>query len=69
MVLVIATAYTSQECNLCGHAAAENRKTQAMYRCVACGHTENAHRKAAKAVLRRGLGMLASGSPCECSLD
>jgi putative transposase len=30
-------AYTSQRCSHCGHVAPENRKSQAVFRCVACG--------------------------------
>jgi transposase len=32
-------AYTSQICNACRHCAAENRESQAVFRCRACGHT------------------------------
>jgi len=40
-------AYTSQTCSVCGHCAPENRKSQAVFRCVACGHTANADVNAA----------------------
>jgi putative transposase len=30
-------AYTSQRCSYCGHVAPENRKSQAVFQCVACG--------------------------------
>ncbi len=30
-------AYTSQRCSDCGHVAPENRKSQAVFQCVACG--------------------------------
>jgi putative transposase len=30
-------AYTSQRCSHCGHVAPENRKSQAVFQCVACG--------------------------------
>jgi putative transposase len=30
-------AYTSQRCSQCGHVAPENRKSQAVFWCVACG--------------------------------
>jgi putative transposase len=29
--------YTSQRCSYCGHVARENRKSQAVFQCVACG--------------------------------
>ncbi|TDD62142.1 transposase [Kribbella antibiotica] len=40
-------AYTSQTCGVCGHCAPENRKSQAAFRCVACGHEANADVNAA----------------------
>jgi putative transposase len=41
-------AYTSQTCNACGHRAPENRESQAVFRCRACGHTDHADVNAAK---------------------
>ncbi|TCO52041.1 transposase [Kribbella antiqua] len=43
----IKPAYTSQTCSVCGHRAPENRKSQAVFRCVACGHQANADVNAA----------------------
>jgi transposase len=40
-------AFTSQTCSVCGHRAPENRKSQAVFRCVACGHQANADVNAA----------------------
>ncbi|GAB3936054.1 RNA-guided endonuclease TnpB family protein [Kribbella albertanoniae] len=40
-------AYTSQTCSVCGHCVPENRKSQAVFRCVACGHQANADVNAA----------------------
>nr|WP_238350608.1 transposase [Kribbella shirazensis] len=40
-------AYTSQTCSACGHVAAENRESQAVFRCVACRHEANADVNAA----------------------
>ncbi len=34
---VVPAAYTSQRCSHCGHVAPENRKSQAVFQCVACG--------------------------------
>lgn len=39
---------TSKTCHVCGHCAKENRKSQAAFCCVNCGHTDNADRNAAK---------------------
>jgi len=41
-------AYTSQRCSACGHIAAESRKSQALFSCVACAYTENADVNAAR---------------------
>lgn len=40
--------FTSQTCNTCGHCAPENRKSQAVFQCVACGHQANADVNAAR---------------------
>ncbi|WP_405066059.1 transposase [Kribbella sp. NBC_01510] len=40
-------AYTSQTCSVCGHCAPENRESQAVFRCVACGYQANADVNAA----------------------
>jgi transposase len=40
-------AYTSQTCSVCRHCAPGNRKSQAVFRCVACGHQANADVNAA----------------------
>jgi transposase len=41
-------AFTSQRCSACGHVAAESRKSQALFACVACGFTLSADVNAAK---------------------
>jgi putative transposase len=33
----VPAAFTSQRCSQCGHVAPENRKSQAVFQCVACG--------------------------------
>jgi putative transposase len=40
-------AYTSQRCSACGHIAAESRKSQALFACVACNYACNADVNAA----------------------
>jgi transposase len=40
-------AYTSQTCSACRHCAPDNRKNQAVFRCVACGHQAHADVNAA----------------------
>jgi transposase len=46
-VVRIDPAYTSQTCNACGHIAPESRESQAVFRCVACGHQAHADVNAA----------------------
>ena len=55
--------YTSQTCSCCGHSTKENRKSQAEFECLACGHNENADVNAAKNILtvgQTGLACLAN---------
>lgn len=56
-LVLVNPAYTSRTCRMCGHEAAENRKTQSAFACVACGHTENADVHAAKNILTLGLAL------------
>jgi putative transposase len=42
------SAYTSQTCSVCGHRAPDNRESQAVFRCTACGHHANADVNAAR---------------------
>ncbi len=43
---------TSRMCSVCGHCAKENRKSQAAFCCVQCGHSDNADRNAAVNISR-----------------
>lgn len=54
-------AYTSQECSRCGYTRAENRPTQAVFRCGGCGYEANADHNAAQVILKRGLEIVAAG--------
>ena len=44
---------TSRECSLCHHIDKKNRKTQAAFLCLNCGHSENADHNAAKVIAQR----------------
>jgi putative transposase len=44
---------TSRSCPKCGCVDKRNRKSQAEFRCVACGHTDNADSNAAREISRR----------------
>lgn len=64
-------AHTSQRCSGCGHVDADNRRSQAVFRCVACGHAENADVNAAKNILAAGLAVWAQreAAPQACGED
>ncbi|WP_410492939.1 IS200/IS605 family element RNA-guided endonuclease TnpB [Domibacillus sp. DTU_2020_1001157_1_SI_ALB_TIR_016] len=47
-VIAVDPRHTSQRCHSCGHTAKENRRTQAAFICVSCGHSENADINAAR---------------------
>ena len=51
--------HSSQQCRQCGHIASDSRESQAVFRCVACGHEDHADVNAAKNVLARGPAWLA----------
>lgn len=53
-VIKVAPAHTSQTCSCCGHVAKENRKSQGKFKCISCGHKENADYNAAKNILKLG---------------
>jgi putative transposase len=67
-VVFVNPAYSSRSCRICGHESAENRKTQSVFRCMACGHTENADLHAAQNVLAAGHAVWAKehASPPAC---
>ena len=60
-VIKINPAYTSQACSACGHISKENRTSQAVFKCVACGHAENADINVARNILASGIGATARG--------
>ncbi|WP_344135541.1 transposase [Luedemannella flava] len=60
-VVKVNPAYTSQTCNACGHVARESRESQAVFRCVACGHRAHADVNAAKNILAAGLAVTGRG--------
>lgn len=54
---------SSQECSLCKHTHADNRKSQAEFHCQACGNIANADHNAALVVRNRAQHFLSSLSP------
>lgn len=60
-IVKVPAAYTSQTCSECHVVDPESRKSQAVFRCTACGHEENADVNAAKNILAAGLAVTACG--------
>jgi IS605 OrfB family transposase len=56
-VVAVDPRHTSQGCPRCGHTARENRKSQALFRCTACGFQHNADWVAATNIARRAGSM------------
>ncbi len=54
-VIEVDPRHTSDRCEACGHAAKENRITQAVFACQRCGHRAHADEHAARNILRAGL--------------
>ena len=58
-LIAVNPAYTSQTCSACGVADPGSRRSQAEFRCVACGHAQNADINAARNILASGTGATA----------
>jgi putative transposase len=65
VLLAVPAQNTSRTCPHCGHVAKENRKTQAKFECVECGHNDNADVVGAINILERGHRLLACGGDLE----
>ena len=59
--LAVPPHHTSQTCPVCDHVSPDNRKTQAKFLCVECGHADHADVVGAINVLERGYRLLACG--------
>ena len=60
-VVTVNPAYTSQTCAECGVIDATSRLSQSEFRCVACGHADNADVNAARNILASGTGATGRG--------
>ena len=49
---------TSQECALCGHTHPDNRKSQSLFICGHCGHTDNADHNASMVIKKRAINLI-----------
>ena len=54
-VFVIDPKYTSQTCRKCGNISRSNRKSQSVFKCTACGFTDNADVNAAYNIASRAV--------------
>ncbi|MGO9614388.1 MAG: RNA-guided endonuclease InsQ/TnpB family protein [Dissulfurispiraceae bacterium] len=61
LTLAVPPQHTSQKCPVCGFVHADNRKSQAVFRCINCGYTANADHVAAINILAAGHAVLACG--------
>ena len=59
LVVAVDPRNTSRTCPNCGHVSGENRKTQAVFRCVRCDHAADADVNAARNVLAAGHAVIA----------
>ena len=55
--------YTSQKCSVCGHTSKKNRRSQSVFCCEKCGHTEHADLNAAKNIAANWIATQQDGSP------
>lgn len=60
-LVAVNPAYTSQRCYECGHTDASNRRSQAVFLCLSCGHEANADVNASKNILEAGLRLSTVG--------
>lgn len=59
VLMAVPPQYTSQQCSGCEHVSKENRKSQSVFKCVACGLTLNADLNAAINIEIKGHAALA----------
>ena len=55
-IILVPAAFTSQRCHQCQHVSAENRESQASFRCTRCAWHGKADTNAALNILAAGLG-------------
>jgi putative transposase len=49
---------SSQQCAVCDHTDPQNRKSQEIFLCVGCGHTDNADHNAAEVLKKRAIALI-----------
>ncbi|MFI1912447.1 RNA-guided endonuclease InsQ/TnpB family protein [Nocardia sp. NPDC020380] len=61
VIIKVPAAYTSQTCSRCRNVNPESRESQAVFRCINCGHNEHADINAAKNIMAAGPAVTACG--------
>jgi putative transposase len=61
-VIFVPAQYTSLKCSACGHVSSLNRKTQSLFNCTSCSHSEHADINAAKNIVAAGQAVTACGA-------
>jgi IS605 OrfB family transposase len=56
-VIKVPAPHTSDQCRKCDHQDKENRESQAVFRCLECGHREHADVHSAKSILELGMAL------------
>ncbi len=59
LVVEVCARNTSRQCRSCGHVAANNRESQALFVCESCSYERHADTNAAQNILERGMKNLA----------
>lgn len=70
-LILVDPAYTSMRCGQCGNVEKGNRRSQAEFSCMSCGHSNNADVNAAINILTAGHAVWAelAASPAACGED
>ena len=64
-LVAVSPRHTSQRCSACGHTERGNRRTQAKFACLSCGHVAHADVNAARNILAAGMAAIAAGHVAE----
>lgn len=62
LLVEMPAAYSSQECFLCGYINRDNRLSQQEFKCLSCGHEDNADYNSSKVLKHRFLQQLRAGT-------
>lgn len=68
-LISVPAAFSSQTCAACGTVDSKSRESQSRFRCVHCGHEDNADRNAAIEILRRSTSELGAEGRVAASLN